>query len=177
MPRPHRSDEPRRVESPARMMVADEAPVEIPAMRSIQSDPNVALLTTSQPAQLLAVLENDTNVPVQEQTNGMRSDSVAPTEAEPKFEAIHFTMPPPNSGRTYHTMSDAPKDGTLLEAVSHDGAEFHMIWRRTSRYNARESRWEPVGFWSNHLSRQPLKAEPVGWRMPEGFVTPGQIAV
>jgi hypothetical protein len=149
-------DDPRRVESPARMTVAEAVPTpqepvmrvadgEIPPLRSVPIDPAIERMVR----------------------DGMM------TVVNPLLtDELHLTQDP---GRPWHPMTEAPQDGTLVEGRAADGAEFHMIWRRTSRFDARLSKWVPVGFWSSHLSREPLKAEPVGWRMCEGFVTPGMV--
>ena len=82
---------------------------------------------------------------------------------------------PQDPTRPWQPMTEAVQDGTLLEGRAADGTEFHMIWRRTSRYDAFSSRWVRTAFWSSHLSREPLKVEPVQWRLPEGFAMPGAI--
>ena len=125
-------DDPRRVESPARMVLAGEpAPVRDGPLMTLAPEP---LPMPPQPPPL-----------------------------------------PQDPARPWQPITNALQDGTLLEGRAADGTEFHMIWRRTSRYDAFSSRWVRTAFWSSHLSREPLKVEPVQWRLPEGFQMPGAI--
>jgi len=134
-------DAPHRVESPARMTVAEAMPTpQEPVMRVAEAAPPELV----------------------------RDGGRDVTWIDPRGT---FGTP---DGRPWQPMTEAPQDGTLLEGRAADGTEFHMIWRRTSRHDGR--RWVPVGFWSSHLSREPLKTEPVQFRLPEGFQLPGMIA-
>ena|ERR1700722_65875 len=157
MAKPPRSlDEPRRVESPVRVGVAGEVPAENGPLMGIDDRPAAPDVAMIPPLQ---------SVPVDPGIVGMIESG--------QMEAPIRAPESPDPDRPWHPMERSLQDGTLLEGVAADGSEFHMIWRRTSRHNG--FRWVPTGFWSNHLSREPLKVEPVGWRMPLGFVTPGMV--
>jgi hypothetical protein len=150
-------DDPRRVESSARMTMAEAMP------------------TPQEP--VMQVAETAPSNPLAE---GYQSPGDGGGEffelAPPHNRISNAPFLPQDPARPWHPMTESPQDGTLLEGRSADGTEFHMIWRRTSRYDAARMKWVPVGFWSSHLSREPLKVEPVSWRLPRGFQMPGMIA-
>jgi hypothetical protein len=140
--------EPRRVESQTRMTVAEVDPVATePVMRVAEEIPPL-VTTYSDPEIVELFLDGVRIVP----------DDFPPVDPNP-----------------YRPMADALQDGTLLEARDADGSEFLMVWRRTSKFNARAGKWEKTGFWSSHLTRQPLALKPVEWRVAEGFNAPGMV--
>jgi hypothetical protein len=145
-------EEPRRVESPARMVVAEDVSVAQGAVMRVADMSAISAATAS--------VATDENGAITNITVHSPYDYVEPP--------AHAIIP-----RPWHDIAEAPRDGTLLEGRAEDGSEFHMIWRRTSRHNG--LRWVPVGFWSSHLSREPLKVVPMAYRLPEGFMMPGAV--
>jgi hypothetical protein len=150
MAKPQRNDEPRRVESATRVRVADEA--------ASENGPLMGVAVVADPIIPAGVVE-------------FRN---ADNEAVGAIINLAPSLPLSSApARPWHGMDDAPQDGTLVEGIAADGSEFHMIWRRTSRHNG--FRWVPTGFWSSHLSREPLKVDPVAYRLPLGFAYPGAV--
>lgn len=140
-----RVDPPHRVESVARMTVADEPPVQQrPLIREATRDDIVATG--------LDVLV-DAGVP---------EGTIEFCHPDGRVDRIV------NVGRPYYPLDDAaPRDGSLVEGRAEDGTEFMMIWRQTRRYDPAKMQWVQVGFWSGYLDRQPLAKEPVEWRRLE----------
>ncbi len=150
--------EPRRVESPARMVVAEAEPVVTePAMRVADED-----VSRAEMAIVIDRIVEDAG------KQDIPEDAV-PLET---LLAVAETIDP----NPWRPMDTAHRDGALIEGRDATGRAFPMIWRRTSRYNARAAKWEATGFWSSHLSRVPLGGDVVEWREVEGFNAPGQIA-
>ena len=163
---PH--NDPRRVESPARVRVAEEAPSPPgPLMR----------VAETAPPEFLRDGERDVTWIDPRGTFAPQVTAVATRDANGRVTDAAVAAPHVFLGevRPWHSMETAHQDGSLLEGKTADGTELLMIWRRTSRYDAAKMRWVPVGFWSSHLTRAPLEVEPISWRRPEGFSTPGQI--
>lgn len=175
--RPH--DEPRRVESAAKMTVAEEAPAvqepvmktaaepiplvgedwrelvklaDIPAMKPIESDPQIVAMF---PDGLIRP-----NMSSHEIVNGPPGTFQAHTESTPS---------------PHNPMATVPRDGTMVNLIREDGSEVRVVWRSSRRYNARDQRWEPTGFWSSPMNRFPVEVDAVGWRMADGFAQPGMI--
>jgi hypothetical protein len=164
--KPPRSQEPRRVESLARVTVAEAERTDPGPLIQVATDPAVPEGTVE--------FRGDNGETVGRITNLTNSEAPSLGDVQSDPDGVALFQAPAES-RPYHPMDSAYRDGTLLEARAADGSEFMMVWRRTSRYNAAKMRWEPVGFWSSHLSREPVKAEPVGWRLCEGFAMPGAV--
>lgn len=152
---PHNRFDPRRVESPVRMTVAEQPPArqvpsmdivpepmvteEIPPMQTTMTDPAIAVMFPT----------------------GM-------IEASLLTDAI-------DEPRPYLSMDTAPRDGTMVDLFVADGSKIRVLWRKTSRFNSATSRWEPTGFWSSPMNRIPLVVDAVGWTLGEGFLTPGVV--
>lgn len=156
--RPH--DEPRRVESPARMAVAEEvAAAQEPVMRVAETaDREVVHITYPK-------REDDpitiVNVTAHEMMNGPLGIYEAHTESTP--------VP-------HNPMGTVPRDGTMVNLIREDGSEVRVVWRSTRRYNAREQQWEPTGFWSSPMNRVPVEVDAIGWRLGDGFLDLGSLA-
>lgn len=54
--------------------------------------------------------------------------------------------------------------GNLRVLRSEHGTEQICVWRVTRRINFETRRWEPVQFWADRATREPIDWEPVGWR-------------
>lgn len=158
MGRPPKYRETDRLESSVRMATADQTPMfGEPLMRPDESPLGIDIVTAEAlPQDVIAFRD-----PVARIINLTRDPEVLQSVEE----------------RPWHPMDTALQDGTLIEGKSEDGSEFLMVWRQTTRFNARAGKWDKVGFWSSHLTREPIKMELVSWRVQEGFCMPGAVAV
>lgn len=112
-----------------------------------------------------------------ESTGGTSGDDVAATREAPAPAA---GADAPTAARPWLPIDDTtPRDGTLIEYKVHpedaDASAGHARWRMTRQRDASNRRWVPVGFWSDPITREGLRAEPAVWRMPEGYAMPGMV--
>jgi hypothetical protein len=155
-------DEPRRVESQARMTLPTERPPEPSARMGLTE------------ATVIAGNGYDTTPEVAEtQTGDMEAGPpLRTTETSPEVIALFPTgrIPPPDD---WIDMASAPLDGTMIRAKDAEGNEYTVVRRRTSGHNG--FRWVRREFWSSPMDRVPIEVKLVGWRMLDGFVAPGAI--
>lgn len=151
-------DEPRRVESPAKMtMTGEDVVVTEPVMREAEPAFEVSLPPDFQPSTSSFDLESSEKAAslLIGQITGL-----ATLEAERAAAAPH------------NPMSIVPRDGTMVNLIRADGSEVRVVWRSTRQYNARAQQWERTGFWTSPMNRVPLHVDAVGWSLGDGFLTP-----
>ena len=129
----------------------------IPPLRSVMADPEVVAIMQAAPEPL--------------QDAQTATDAPQEPEVSPAVAAVLTATHDPEN--PWHFMPDAMRDGSIQEGIDISGRVFNMMWRQTSRHNG--WRWVPHGFWSDPMNRQPIKDEPVAWRVATGRVAPGAI--
>lgn len=81
--------------------------------------------------------------------------------------------------RPWHTMEEAPRDGTLVEMKEDpdhpDDVAKPGKWRATRRRDGRSRRWVQDGWWVDPVTGQRLMFEPFCWRHLDGFLEPGMV--
>jgi hypothetical protein len=80
------------------------------------------------------------------------------------------------AGRPWLDMTTAPRDGTLVELDCAGAQPVIGVWRITRRRRPTVRGWHLTAFWSDPVTREEISGEPLGWRMPAGYLTPGMIA-
>lgn len=71
-------------------------------------------------------------------------------------------------------MDAAPRDSTLVQILV-GKRDFVAKWHITRQRDAALRRWVPVGYWADPVTRERLPGEPDGWRMLDGYLTPGMV--
>lgn len=159
---PRNHDDPRRVESQARMTLPPERPPDPVARMGLAEVPLVDGKGYDTPPEV-----------AETQTGDMEAGPpLRTTETSSEVFALFPTslIPPPDD---WIDMASAPMDGTMIRAKDAEGNEYTVVRRRTSSHNG--FRWVRREFWSSPMDRVPIEVELVGWRMLDGFVAPGAI--
>jgi hypothetical protein len=76
-------------------------------------------------------------------------------------------------GRPWMDMTTAPRDGTLVELDYAGVQPVIAVWRITRRRRPTVRGWHLSSFWADPVTRQQITGEPLGWRMPAGYLAPG----
>ncbi len=108
-----------------------------------------------------------------------RAESSDPVAMEPALavSVVETPMDSPaaDNDRPWLDLETAPHDGTLVELDLGSHSPVYARWRITRQRVPTVRGWQLTGFWADPQTRERIHAVPLGWRMPDGYLTPGMV--